>query len=146
MRNNRWTTMLAGLLTSGLIAAGCGSDSTSTGTAESTTSPDTTATEDTASEQTSSTSTEEATTTDSTSSDTSGGTSPDQFYDACTNAAANTGAEAAAATLCGQARDALQQCEDLAQSGADQGAIDAAQKSCQDAADAAVKQLESAGG
>ena len=146
MRTRRLPAALAALLASGLIAAGCGRDATTTVTSEAT-SVETTATTST---DATSTATEPTTTSESTSSDStsssSGGVDASSFYDTCINAASGPSAQEAVKALCGQARDALERCATLAQSGGDEAAAQAAVKTCQDAADAAVKQLQAAGG
>lgn len=139
---NRWIILIAGLLACGLLAAGCGgSDSATTpaATSEATTSADTTTTTTTTTEDTSTTG---ETTTDTAS---AGGTTADDVYQACINAISGTSAESAAKPSCDQAKAAFEQCTTSAESaGGDAGA--AALKICQDAADQAVKQLQSIGG
>jgi cytoskeletal protein RodZ len=138
---NRWIILMVGLLACGLLAAGCGGDDSSTTpaatTEATTTSEDTSSTEATTSEDTS-------TTEDSTSADTSGGTTPDDVYQACLDAISGTAAEDAAKPSCDQAKAAFEQCaQQAASAGGDAG--DTATAICQSAADEAIKQLQAAG-
>ncbi len=105
MRTSKWLILLVGLLACGLIAAGCGDDDDDElvdrddggeHRAEDTTR------EDTSSEDTGDTSDNESIDSES-------------FYNACTDTAAGTPAEATAESVCGQARDALEQCANQAE-------------------------------
>jgi hypothetical protein len=140
---NRWIILMVGLLACGLLAAGCGGDdSTSTAAVSSTeattSSADTSSTEATTSDDTSTT---EDSTTDTAS---SGGTTPDDVYQACIDAISGTAAEDAAKPSCDQAKAAFEQCaQQAASAGGDAG--DTATAICQSAADEAIKQLQAAG-
>ena len=127
MRTNRWIVLLVGLLACGLLAAGCGDDEESTSDAPA-------ATEEAATDS-------EATTEDSESTEETSDSSEvdvEAFLSECQDAAAGTPAEATADQVCQQAADALEECAGAAND-------DQTIAACQDAADAAVKQLQAAG-
>jgi hypothetical protein len=129
MRIAKWMLALVAILACGLIAVGCGDDDDS--------SSDEPATEESSSSD------------DSSSDDTSssGGVDADAFLSECQDAVAGTPAEDAGNTACQQAADALEQCGDQAEAaGADDDAVESAEKICQDAADQALEQLQAANG
>ncbi len=128
-------------ITAVALIAGCGSSDDN-----STTTP-ATATGATSTESTSTTEDSTSTETTSTSSDDSGSSSgsatPESIYSACVDKLAGTPAEGTAQTLCGNARDAFQQCLD--KGGSVSGAAgDKIVASCQKAADQTLQAIESA--
>lgn len=140
MRITKWLVLLVAVLGVGLIAAGCGDDDESTTEVTATTEEDgdvTATTEESTSEDTSS---EETDVADNESIDS------ETFYNACIDTASGTPAEATAEQVCGQARDALEQCATTAEASGDDSVAESAIKLCQDAADQAVSQLEAAAG
>jgi hypothetical protein len=134
MKNTKWLVLLVGILACGLIAAGCGDDDE-----EPTSDAPAVEAEDTATDEAA---TEDSEATEETS-DSSGEIDAEGVYTACTDAIEGTAAEEAGQAGCEQARDAFEQCASAAVgTQAEESAI----KICQDAAEQAIKALESAQG
>lgn len=125
MRKNHLVLLIVGVFAVGLLVAGCGGSDDTTAATEATTA----ATE----------------ATDATATESSGGTTPDDVYNACIDAIEGTAAEQAGQTACQQAKDAFEECAKQAEA-AGGDAADTALGICQQAADQAVKSLESSGG
>jgi hypothetical protein len=143
MRKIHLIVLVVGVFAVGLLVAGCGGSDETTSTTEATTAT----TEDTSATTSDSTSTNETTTegTDTTSTESSGGTTPDDVYNACIDAIQGTAAEQAGQAACEQAKNAFEQCIKQAEA-AGGSAADTAMGICQQAAEQAVKSLESSGG
>ncbi len=130
MRNQRWMLALIGLLAVGLLAAGCGDD-------------DSSSTEGSTPTEMSDATTEDS---DGDSEDAGEGASADDVYNACIDAVEGTAVEDQAKPQCEQARDAFEECTTQAGKAGNDQATELALQICQQAADQAVKALESAGG
>lgn len=73
----------------------------------------------------------------------SGDATPDDVYNACTDALKDVENQQIVQQGCSQARDAFQQCATAASNAPEGSARDTAIKACQDAANQAVSQLQS---
>ena len=136
MRKNVWILLIVGVFALGLVAAGCGSSDDSSSTEVTVDSSDASTT--VSGDETDVTAEDTSTSSDS-------GATADDVYNACIDAIDGTAAEAAGQTACEQARDAFDQCAKQAEA-AGGDAADTALGICQQAADQAVKSLQSAGG
>jgi hypothetical protein len=140
MRKAHLIPIVLGVLALGLLAAGCGGDDETAAT-DTTAATTTTATEDTTAGET----TGDTTETDSTTTDSGAGARAYDVYNACVDAIEGSAAEQVGQSACEQARDAFEQCTRQAEkAGGD--AADTAIGICQQAADQAVKSLESSSG
>lgn len=133
MRKREWLGVLVALMACGLIAAGCGSDDSTSSDAAS---ADTTST---------TSDTTPGDTSDATTEDSGGDKTADDVYNACVDAIAGTPGEEVGKAGCTAAKNAFEQCETQADAAPEGTAKDTAVKACQDAADAAVAALNSAG-